>query len=152
VRNMVSKFAFYMGQLVSLRRGKVEPVCGALEAGLLLPLPGGCRISYMDNTGCHQLDVLTIRPTRLAPTPGGCRIGYMDHTGCHQLLFWAAELALPGVTRFVTWAIPDVINWRFDREITRVKSAANPSRRYPSFQDHILVREAGLYKLNAVDP
>jgi hypothetical protein len=34
----------------------------------------------------YQLNVLTMRPTRVAATPGGCQIGYVDHhSGCHQL-------------------------------------------------------------------
>jgi hypothetical protein len=52
----------------------------------------GCQIGYMDHTGrdmdhtgCHQLVLLTIRPTRVV-TPG-CQIGYTDHTGCRQLVF-----------------------------------------------------------------
>jgi hypothetical protein len=40
----------------------------------------------IDQTGCHKLVFLTIRPTRVAATPG-CQIGYVDHTGCHQLVF-----------------------------------------------------------------
>jgi hypothetical protein len=38
----------------------------------------------MDHTGYHQLVLVTIRPTRVVTS--GCRIGYVDRTGCHQLV------------------------------------------------------------------
>ena len=49
----------------------------------------------------------------------GCKIGYMDYTGCHQLVFWwslpASRVSdwLQGPHR-----IPAVINWCFDCRIT----------------------------------
>jgi hypothetical protein len=39
--------------------------------GLHSLTPGGCQIGYyMNRTGCHQLDLVTVRPARVAPTPG----------------------------------------------------------------------------------
>jgi hypothetical protein len=73
-----------------------DPCCGSkikimLHAaarqkhGGLHALTPGCQIGYLNHTGCHQLNVLTTRPTRVV-TPGCHSIGYMDHTGYHQLV------------------------------------------------------------------
>jgi hypothetical protein len=51
------------------------------------PLTPGCQIGHVDHTGCHQLVLSSIRPTRVV-TPG-CQIGYVvyvDHTGCHRTI------------------------------------------------------------------
>jgi hypothetical protein len=47
-----------------------------------LSLPGGRLVTFAPYC-CRQLNVLTIRPTRVG-TPG-CQIGHMDHAGCRQL-------------------------------------------------------------------
>jgi hypothetical protein len=44
----------------------------------------GLHSGYVDHTGCHQLNMLSIHPMRVAATPGGCQIGYVDRSG-HQL-------------------------------------------------------------------
>jgi hypothetical protein len=42
-------------------------------------------VTWMDHTGCHQMNVLRLQNNVKRVTPGGCQIGYMEHTGCHQL-------------------------------------------------------------------
>jgi hypothetical protein len=62
------------------RRGAPHRMEGrdALGRGLAAAGHHGRVWDYLDHTGCHQLVVLTIRPTRVV-TPGGCPVGYMDH-------------------------------------------------------------------------
>jgi hypothetical protein len=45
----------------------------------------GCHIGYMDHIGCHQLVLLTTRPTRVVTRV--CQNGYVDRTDCHHLVF-----------------------------------------------------------------
>jgi hypothetical protein len=53
---------------------------------VLNPLTPGCRIGYVDRTGCRQPVSSTMRRARRAVTPGVCQIGHVDHTGYYRKL------------------------------------------------------------------